>query len=97
MLYKDIKHDLNFYPKLRERRNKNRYIAIKLEKKHKTGLSSEKLTEIVIEALTMDRGWRYVLQHNPRLRGTDYGDKKALEDDKEAKLGYSTGTSTLDL
>jgi len=88
MVYKDVKHDLEFYPALRERKNKNRYIAVKLEKKYKTGLPIEKLIQIAVDASTLDRGWRYILQHHPRLRGKDYGDKDALEGKKKAELGY---------
>lgn len=91
MIYKDIKHDLEFYPALRERKNKNRYIAVKLEKKYKTGLPIEKLIEIAIDASTIDRGWRYILQHTPRLRGKDYDEKKVLEQNKKIELGYEGG------
>ncbi len=91
MVYKDIKHDLNFYPKLRERKNKNWYIAVKLQKKYHTGLSIDKLIEIAVDAATLDRGWRYCLQHYPHLRGTDYEDKKVLEQAQITKLGYQGG------
>lgn len=92
MIYKDIKHDLEFYPQLRERKNKNRYIATKLQRKYKTNLSIETLTQIAMDASSYDRGWRYILQHHPRLRGTDYGDKKVLEDAKKVELGYEGGS-----
>lgn len=92
MLFKDVKHDLEFYPQLRERKNKNRYIAIKLEKKYKTGLSISTLIDIAVDASTLDRGWRHILQNNPRLRGSDYGDKKTLELNKKAELGYEFGS-----
>lgn len=92
MVYKDIKHDLEFYPHLRERKNKNRYIAVKLEKKYKTGITLETLIRIAVEASTLDRGWRYILQNNPRLRGKDYGDKSVLSQEKQIELGYSAGS-----
>lgn len=89
--HSDIKHDLEFYPALRERKNKNRYIAVKLERKYKTGISVEKMMDIIFDAVTMDRGWRYILQHYPKLRGSDYGDKKVLEQSKKVELGYEGG------
>lgn len=88
---KDVKHDLKFYPSLRERKNKNRYIAVKLEKKYRTGVPIEKLIEIVMEAANIDRFWRYCLQHDPKLRGSDYGDKKVLSQQKCVDLGYEGG------
>lgn len=91
MNHKDVKHDLEFYPALRERKNKNRYIATKLERKYKTGLSIEKLIDIVVDASSSDRSWRYILQHYPKLRGSDYEDKKVLEQAKKVELGYEGG------
>ncbi len=90
-VYADIEHDMKFYPQARERKNKNKYIARKLEKKHHTGVPESVLAEIVADVLGMDRGWRYVLQHNPKLRGTDYEDKKVLEQEKKGELGYQGG------
>lgn len=91
MVYKDVRHDLEFYPALRERKNKNKYIAVKLEKKYHTGIPIEKLMYIAMDAATIDRGWRYILQHHPRLRGSDYGEKKILEQAKKVELGYEGG------
>lgn len=91
-VYADIEHDLKFYPQTRERKNKNRYIARKLEKKHHTGVPENVMAEIVAEVLSMDRGWRHVLQHNPKLRGTDYDDKKVLEQEKQVELEYQAGS-----
>lgn len=92
MIYKDIKHDLSFYPALRERKNKNHYIANKIKRKHKLDNARvELLTEMVADVLLLDRGWRYVLQHDPKLRGQDYGDKKVLEQAKKGELGYQGG------
>lgn len=88
MIYKDIKSDLEFYPPMRERKNKNLYIASKVNKKYQTSISKEQFVEIVGEILNLDRGWRYVLQKNPKLRGSDYGDKKGLEREKQRELGY---------
>lgn len=92
MIYKDIKHDLEFYPALRERKNKNRYIAVKIKRKHSLqNVKTELLMEIVADVLLLDRGWRYILQHHPKLQGSDYGDKKALEQAKIGELGYQGG------
>lgn len=88
----DIKKDLTGHPALRERKNKNRYIAIKLERKYHTGLSTEALVNIIIDSSSMDRAWRKVLQDNPELRGTDYGDKDELEEKKVLELGYNLPT-----
>lgn len=90
-VYNDIEHDLKFYPQTRERKNKNRYIARRLERKYHTGVDESVMAAIVADVLNTDRGWRYVLQHNPKLRGTDYGDKKVLEQEKVVELGYQGG------
>ncbi len=91
MIYKDIKHDLGFYPALRERKNKNKYIAVKLQRKYSLALSKAQLNDIVADVLLLDRGFRYILQHYPNLRGSDYGDKAMLEQQKKSDLGYIGG------
>ena len=85
---KAVKHDLEFYPQLRERKNKNKYEAMKLERKHKTGLPISKIQALIEDAATLDRNWRHVLQNNPRLRGKDYEEKTKLEIEKQLELGY---------
>lgn len=41
-----------------------------------------------------EREWRKVLQENPHLRGSDYGDKDRLEAEKQIELGYYQGGNT---
>ena len=86
----DVKHDLEFYPQVRERKNKNIYIARKLNKKYNVqlGIGEDRLKNLIEDAMTMDRAWRYCLQHYPKLRGSDYADKKVLEQEKQIELGY---------
>lgn len=89
MTIKDVKHDLNFYPQFRERKNKDRYIAEKLEHKYHTEIKIDQLIEIIRDASNLDRNWRLTLQRNPRLRGLDYLEgKDRLEKGKLLELGY---------
>lgn len=82
-------------PLARERKNKNRAIAYMLCRRyHITGeLSPAKLEEIIVEAATLDRAWRQILQQDEykHLRGKDYGDKEMLEQEKQIELGYEPG------
>lgn len=49
------------------------------------------MSQILIEASSLDRQWRKILAENPKLRGSDYGDKKDLEEEKMLELGYQPG------
>jgi hypothetical protein len=44
-----------------------------------------------MDAASYDRQWRKLLAENESLRGSDYGDKKVLEDEKMVELGYQPG------
>jgi hypothetical protein len=86
-----IKEQLEKLPTARERKNKNRFIAWLLWKKYNLSnipIDKETLEAIIVDTSTYDRAWRQVLEHNPSLRGSDYGEKTLLEQEKQVELGY---------
>lgn len=77
-------------PQARERSAKDRCIAHLLQQDH-VGLgliSKEVLTNVVTEALSLDRSWRSILEKRIDLRGDDYKDKVKLEEKAKEELGY---------
>lgn len=86
-------------PRFRERSNKDKGIVNLLARKYHVlhnamndGLiTRDMLVAIIQDASTADRCWRQALQNNPNLRGTDYEDKKILEQEKQLELGYTPG------
>lgn len=77
--------------KFRERSNKDRGIVNLLCTNHPELKSVEKeiLVRAVREYNSMDRAWRQALEQDESLRGTDYGDKEKLEQEKLVDLGYA--------
>lgn len=81
-------------PRFRERKNKNRGIA-NLILDHWAPLTrllmvkNDRLADIVGQVGSYDRAWRQCLEHHPELRGSDYGDKDVLEQEKQLELGYN--------
>jgi hypothetical protein len=71
-------------PRARERKNKPRAIAYILKQKHPSlkDVTPETLATIVKEVSTLGRQWRHLLEFNPHLRGSDYGNKKQAVDNK---------------
>ncbi len=91
-LYDTIKAHLEKYPNARERKNKNRFIAWLLWSGLKGQVvTKEMLEQFVVDASSYDRAWRQVLQLEPHLRGSDYGEKRELEEAKQLELGYEPG------
>lgn len=88
-------------PRFRERKNKNRGLVNLLMNMHPSlrqavesgALKKDTIIDIVQEYTTMDRHWRQTLEHNETLRGSDYGDKEVLEQEKMLELGYEPGPS----
>lgn len=89
----DIKQRLENYSWFRERKNKNFGIAKMLAKKYSVNIDPKTLEDLIVEASSLDRVWRQVLQHNPHLRGQDYGESEKLEQEKILELGYEVGSS----
>lgn len=102
ILRASIEKYLEEEPKARERSNKDRAIvntllrdlkyfpiAVQVEKKE---ITRDLLVRLVQDYNSMDRAWRKVLEERPELRGTDYGDKDALEEDTMLNLGYKEPT-----
>lgn len=56
---------------------------------HHTSISLYDLTTFASNAATADRAWRDILEENEELRGSDYGEKDRLEEEKMEELGYS--------
>lgn len=86
-------------PRFRERKNKNRGLVNLLMDMHpslrqavQSGvMQKDTIVAIVQEYSTMDRHWRQTLELNADLRGSDYNDKKLLEQEKQVELRYQPG------
>ena len=90
-IYEEIKTHLEKYPTARERSNKNKFIGWLLDKTYHlttAGISKGALPNIVTDVSSYDRAWRQVLEREPHLRGSDYGQKDELETKKQEELGY---------
>ncbi len=91
----EVKSYLERSPKARERKHKNEFIGFLLFRKYspqmQTGVTQSVFEHIAKDAGTYDRAWRYLLQHNENLRGSDYHDKDVLEQEVEIDLGYEPG------
>lgn len=89
-MYDKMEYLLKNEPRARERSNKNRSIAYFLKIHHPIleSLPPKQLEEIIKLSNSYDRAWRKVTGDNPKLRGTDYGNKKELEQEKQVELGY---------
>lgn len=90
---KYLEHYLEDEPKARERKNKNRALANAVIRIHGLEVTKEKMTEVVSAILHGDRMWRKILEERPELRGSDYGDKEILEQEKQIELGYEPGAN----
>ena len=86
-----IKRKLEVEPLFRERKNKNKGIAFFLKERHGLEISVGLLSEVISEALTMDRYYRKAQSEYENLRGSDYGDKEVLSQIKQSELGYEVG------
>ena len=84
----EILQHLEQYIEFRERRKKDKGIALILKEKYKLDVDTSLLTRVIQDANSMDRFWRKSLLENEHLRGNDYGDKRSLEQKKEISLGY---------
>jgi hypothetical protein len=80
----------------RERSNKDKGIVDLLINKYglfylinQRMITKDTLVDMVQDYASMDRSWRYILEHNPQLRGKDYDDKDRLEAEKMEALGYN--------
>ena len=93
----EVKSYLEIEPKFRNRRSKDYGLVNLLAHKYRTlgqAIASGLITKEVVVALvqdyaTYDRAWRQLLEQNPELRGTDYGQKEELEKQKQIELGYN--------
>ena len=90
--FDEIKSKLQLYPLVRERKNKNVFIARlllnKFSSRLQTGIDEKLMEDIIVTGASYDRNFRQVLQECPELRGSDYSDKQSLEEDKMLQLGY---------
>lgn len=89
----EIRRHLVATPGFRERKNKYKGIArlIVDECPPLGDLDRGTLIGVFIKFTTMNRVWNKILQDEPELRGTDYGDKDVLEQEVELELGYTPG------
>ncbi len=79
---------LEVEPRARERAAKNRAIGNTIINEYGISVDKSMMQSIVGDILTLDRAWRKILEDNPHLRGTDYGQKDELELKKLKELGY---------
>jgi len=90
-MYEEIKKYLEKSKSARERKNKNKFLAWFIYNKFQLWtepITQEKLEDIIVKASDYDRFWRKVLEENPSLRGSDYGDKQKVEQEKQIQFGY---------
>ncbi len=78
-------------PKARERKFKNRAIASLIIKKYNLPISIDIMADIVKDCENGSRAWRAFLRDHPAYRGSDYSDKKKLEQEHKLELGYVPG------
>lgn len=85
-----VENFLETTPKFRERKHKDAGIVHLLLLRNDGLMPSTKtaLAGFVKDYASADRAWRQALEHNPRLRGSDYADKIQLESKKRKELGY---------
>lgn len=92
-IYDLMKEALETYPKGRERKNKNRFIAFLLDKKYgsqlQTGAGISDIENIINDAYSYNRAWTEVTKYEPSLQGSDYREKLDLTKEKMIELGYS--------
>jgi hypothetical protein len=89
----DIKQRLENHPWFRERKAKNFGIAKMLKNKYNVNIDPKMLEDLIVEASSLDRMWRKILQENPHLQGSDYEQGEVLSQDKQIELGYEVGSS----
>lgn len=95
----NVENYLNYDPRFRERRNKDKGIINLLMEKHGVlrdlieshAISRETLIDIIQDYTSMDRYWRLALMDNPSLQGSDYKDGKELARQKQTELEYEAG------
>ena len=94
--YKLVKY-LQDEPRARERKNKDRALINLLAKEYgfilrgleDRTITKDALTNFVGDILYYDRKWRLILEQEPHLQGSDYGDKSKLEEKTKVELGYA--------
>lgn len=93
-MYEEIKRYIEKSKSARERKNKNKFLAWLIYNKFQLWqepITEEKLEDIIIKASDYDRHWSKVLEENPELRGSDYGDKQKVEQARQIESGYESG------
>lgn len=86
--YDRLKSLLKDHVWFRERKNRLIGISKLLKKQYNVEIDDKMLADLICEAQSMDRAWRKVLEENPELQGSDYGDKEKLEQRTQINLGY---------
>lgn len=75
----------------RERRNKDRGIALMLIDRYHLQITPAQLTLVIQDAFSMDRYWRKHTKDYIGLRGKDYDTKMIVTQRKQINLGYESG------
>ena len=97
-----VKNYLKNEPKFRERKNKYKglvnllildhpFLASIIEHYDNDARGKERVIDLFIKFMTMNRWWNKLLEDNPELRGMDYNDKKLLQQQAQISLGYEGG------
>ena len=84
----EILHKLQGSEWFRERKNKDKGIALMLIEKYLLEIESSRLTAVIQDASSMDRFWRKCTRDYPALRGKDYETKKQVVQRKQLEYGY---------
>lgn len=85
---------LKDYPEFRERSKKGKWIAGIVLKKYGIPMTPElkdKLQDLFTDITNADRYWRLHTNEYEELRGSDYGTKIIVEQEKQLELGYTPG------
>lgn len=80
----DIRYRLEKAPWFRERSKKNHGIGLIVLRKYGIEITpkvKDVAADIVSDITSADRAWRKLLEENPELRGTDYEEKAAVEEE----------------
>lgn len=89
-----VKQWLTAYPNFRERKNRNKYLGALILKEYGINIKEipqlyNNIGDIVADLESASRSWRKILEENPDLQGSDYGQGEKLSQEYQLGLGYT--------